>query len=444
MHDETIYDICVIGAGASGMMAALAGAISGAKVCLLEAKDRVGTKILKTGNGRCNLSHSPISGDEYAGTGATYLSGYLDRFGVSDTLDFFKHIGLFTREKDGYIYPYSENASAVLDVLRFAIRDYGVQVYTGYFVKSIEKNDNGFSVICDVRVKTDDKDKHNGPGSGRDKNRSGDAKDSLQIMTVRNVILSTGGSADPSSGSDGNGFKLAHKLGLYVIKPLPALVKVIADDKDMAVLSGVRAKGKVGITTDDPINNDLICDTGEIQFTKDGLSGIPVFNISRYVSLLLDKDLDVVLSVDLMPDMEAADIKDHLNFLSDNHRSDMSIEELMCGVINKKIASYIFKKTGINPNTHVSEIPDRKIDGIIRMLKDMRFNISATYGFDQAQVTCGGVDFAEVGDDLQCKQIPGLYLTGELLDIDGRCGGYNLQWAWTSGYIAGRHAAEKS
>ena len=438
MHDETIYDICVIGAGASGMMAALAGALSGVKVCLIEAKDRIGTKILKTGNGRCNLSHTPISGDEYAGTGENRINRYLDQFGVSDTLDFFKHIGLLTREKDGYIYPYSENASAVLDVLRFAIRDYGVQVYTGYFVKSIEKNDNGFSVICDVRVKTKDKDKHNGPGSGRDKNRSGDAKDSLQIMTVRNVILSTGGSADPSSGSDGNGFKLAHKLGLHVIKPLPALVKVIADDKDMAVLSGVRAKGTVKLLSDE------ISDTGEIQFTKDGLSGIPVFNISRYISIVLDKDLEAILSVDLMPDMKTADIKDHLTSLSDNHRSDMSIEELMCGVINKKIASYIFKKTGVNPNTRVSEITDRKTDGIIRLLKDMRFKISATYGFDQAQVTCGGVDFAEVGDDLQCKRIPGLYLTGELLDIDGRCGGYNLQWAWTSGYIAGCHAAEKT
>ena len=442
MHDETIYDICVIGAGASGMMAALAGAMSGAKVCLLEAKDRVGTKILKTGNGRCNLSHSPISGDEYAGTGKNRINRYLDQFGVSDTLDFFKHIGLLTREKDGYIYPYSENASAVLDILRFSVRDYGVHVYTRYYVNSIEKDDIGFTVICDVRDETDAKDKR--PGSCHNRNITDASDASFRTVSARNIILSTGGAADPSSGSDGNGFKLARKLGLHVIKPLPALVKVISDDKDMVILSGVRAKGKVGIIPDKSISNDLICDTGEIQFTKDGLSGIPVFNISRYVSVMLDKGMEVMLGIDLMPDMEAADIKDHLNFLSDNHRSDMSIEELMCGVINKKIASYIFKKTGINPNTHVSEIPDRKIDGIIRMLKDMRFNISATYGFDQAQVTCGGVDFAEVGDDLQCKQIPGLYLTGELLDIDGRCGGYNLQWAWTSGYIAGRHAAEKS
>ncbi len=442
MHDETIYDICVIGAGASGMMAALAGAMSGAKVCLLEAKDRVGTKILKTGNGRCNLSHSPISGDEYAGTGATYLSGYLDRFGVSDTLDFFKHIGLFTREKDGYIYPYSENASAVLDVLRFSVRDYGVRVYTGHYVKSIEKDGKGFSVICNVRDDADDKDKR--PGSGRDRKIPESAKVSQQIMTARNVILSTGGAADPSSGSDGNGFKLARKLGLHVIKPLPSLVKVIADDKDMAILSGVRAKGKVWIIPDDPISIDMICDMGEIQFTKDGLSGIPVFNISRHVSVMLDKGLEVVLSVDLMPDMEDSEIKKHLVSLSENDRSDMSIEELMSGVINKKIASYIFKKTGVNPNTQVSEIPDKKTDIIIRLLKDMRFNISTTYGFDQAQVTCGGVDFSEVGDDLQCIRIPGLYLTGELLDIDGRCGGYNLQWAWTSGYIAGHHAAEKT
>ena len=139
MHDETIYDICVIGAGASGMMAALAGTLSGAKVCLIEAKDRIGTKILKTGNGRCNLSHMPISGDEYAGTGKNRINRYLDQFGVSDTLDFFKHIGLLTREKDGYIYPYSENASAVVDVLRFTLRDMDIDVHTETDIKNIEK-----------------------------------------------------------------------------------------------------------------------------------------------------------------------------------------------------------------------------------------------------------------------------------------------------------------
>ncbi len=433
MQDNNLYDICVIGAGASGMMAAIEGAFEGARVCLLEGNARVGVKILKTGNGRCNLSHDPILGDEYSGTGASRISDLLKRFGVSETLHFFKRIGLLTREKDGYIYPYSENASSVLDVLRFAIRDHNVDVYTGYYVKTIKKDDKGFSVICNVRPRTDNKDKGLGSGGGRKSSEKEDVKQ--QIVTARNIILSAGGAADPLTGSDGSGFKLAHKLGLHVKKPLPAFVKVITDDKDIAVLSGVRAKGKVRIISEE------IFDTGEIQFTKDGLSGIPVFNISRYISVMLDKDLEVIISVDLMPDMEASDIKDHIVSLSGKDRSDLSIEELMSGVINKKIASYIFKKAGVNPNSRATKLTEQKTDEIVGMLKDMRFCISATYGFDQAQVTCGGVDFAEVGDDLQCIQIPGLYLTGELLDIDGRCGGYNLQWAWTSGYIAGRHAA---
>ena len=432
MQDNNLYDICVIGAGASGMMAAIAGALNGAGVCLLEGNARVGVKILKTGNGRCNLSHDPVLGDEYSGTGASRISDLLRRFGVSETLQFFKRIGLLTREKDGYIYPYSENASSVLDVLRFAIRDLNVHVYTGYYAKSIKKDDKGFSVVCNVRSEIRDKDKI----SGCDMVKSGKEIVMQQIVTARNIILSTGGAADPLTGSDGSGFKLARKLGLHVIKPLPALVKVISDDKDIAVLSGVRAKGKVKIIGDD------ICDTGEIQFTKDGLSGIPVFNISRNISMKLDKGLEVILSVDLMPDLYASDIMKHIGTLLRADRSDLSAEELMSGIINKKIASYIFKKTCVNPNTRVAEIPEHKTDEIVRMLKDMRFNISATYGFDQAQVTCGGVDFAEVADDLQCIRIPGLYLTGELLDIDGRCGGYNLQWAWTSGYIAGCQAAE--
>ncbi len=404
-NSHTQYDIAVIGAGASGLTAAVAAARKGRKVCLIESNQRVGRKILETGNGRCNLSHKPIDGTEYRGSGTDRLPGFLKRFGVDETLDFFRSIGLMTREREGYVYPYSETASSVLDVLRFSVEDAGTVVYTDRRVRSIVCRDDGFEA---------------------------------DGIRARKLILATGGSADPASGSDGNGFKLARELGLSIIKPLPALVKVCTGDpKEMAVTAGVRAKGNVMIVS----SGCIASDSGEIQFTKDGLSGIPVFNVSRYISRALEDGQHVRLILDLMPE---AGIKDIEYYVSDMRGggagSSRTVEEALSGLIHKKINAFICKRIGITAGTPVENMTPDVISRYASAVKALEYDIVSTYGFDQAQVTCGGVDFDEVDDDLQSIRIPGLYLSGEILDIDGPCGGYNLQWAWTSGYIAGSSA----
>ncbi|MBQ9333737.1 MAG: aminoacetone oxidase family FAD-binding enzyme [Lachnospiraceae bacterium] len=402
------YDIAVIGAGASGMLAAVVSSRAGARVCLIEANPRVGRKILETGNGRCNLSHTPIDGSEYRGSGVGRITAFLDRFGTDETLRYFRGLGLLTRERDGYIYPYSETASSVLDVLRYAVEDAGIEMYTDRRIDRIEPANGGFDI----------------GGIHADK-----------------VIISTGGAADPASGSDGSGYKLARDLGLKIVRPLPALVKVrTRDQKDMSVTAGVRAKGTVSVMTTDCIASDR----GEIQFTRDGLSGIPVFNVSRYISYAISEGRDVKLSLDLIPDMSITDIESYVTGLTEagsDHRR--SIEETLAGVLHKKINAYICKRIGIGISSPAGDMTRKQISLYARMIKALEYDIESVYGFEQAQVTAGGVDFDEVDDDLQSIKVPGLYLTGEIMDIDGPCGGYNLQWAWTSGYIAGSAAGRR-
>lgn len=404
------YEIAVIGAGASGMVAAIFAARTHTSVCLIESNSRVGRKILETGNGRCNLSHTSIDGTEYRGGGADRIGAYLERFGVSETIDFFKSIGLLTRERDGYIYPYSETASAVLDVLRFAVEEAGVDVYTDRKLRRIM--------------------------------RCGDCFE-LDGIRAKRVILCAGGSADPASGSDGSGMGIARDLGLKIIEPLPALVKVrTSDQKSTSITAGVRAKGNVSVLID---GKHIASDTGEIQFTKDGLSGIPVFNVSRYISRAIADGHRVGMILDLMPEMSLSDITEYLSTLMEKQNvRTQNIEEVLSGILHKKLNACICKRMGISPGASSSELTPELIAQYASLVKALGYEIDSVYGFEQAQVTCGGVDFSEVDDNLQSIRIPGLYLAGEILDIDGPCGGYNLQWAWTSGYIAGISASTEN
>ena len=427
------YDIAVIGAGACGMTAAIAASRQGANVCLIESGSRVGTKILKTGNGRCNLSHTPIEGSEYRGSGDGRIGTFLKTFGVDETLEFFGSIGLITREKDGYIYPYSEMASSVLDVLRFAVKDSGADVLCSVKVTDIIRSDDGYNLQCES-----------------DPDEKG--KTVKSAYHASKVILCTGGCADPATGSDGSGIRIAQKLGLKVVKPLPALVKVtVLNSRDLAVCAGVRCKGIVSVYMGDGGSDmssgteAVASDRGEIQFTKDGLSGIPIFNVSRYISRALDGSVRVRVKLDLCPEMSADELVSFIMGYIRNGCSagDISTEEALAGIMNKKINTYILKSTGIRPSTPVRDIGRDRIVKYADAVKMLEFDINGTYGFEQAQVTSGGVDMCEVDDNLQSVKYPGLYLAGELLDVDGPCGGYNLQWAWTSGYLAGKSAAAK-
>ena len=406
-------DICIIGAGASGMTAAIAAAEAGAEVCLIESGDRGGRKILKTGNGKCNLSHTPTTSEAYHGSGRQRIDSFLGSFGTNETKAFFERLGLITRERDGYVYPYSEQASVVLDVLRYNIGSERIRLMTEIRADMIRPERNCFCIGNDIKA--------------------------------RRVILAAGGMASPETGSDGSGLKIAADLGLRIVEPFPALTKLTVREKSIVSLFGVRAKGKLTVYLSGV--GAILSDRGEIQFTKDSISGIPVFNISGEVIRAMEQGCKAKAVIDLIPEYDESELCDRLNerITSPGSRSlirNMNAEQLFTGLVHKKLCLYAMDRAGIRPSDKADTLEPEMLHRFIYELKNLTFNISSYYGYEQAQVMSGGVHFDEVDDDLRCVRIPGLYLAGELLDIDGICGGYNLQWAWTSGYIAGKRAAE--
>lgn len=379
--------ICVIGGGAAGMAAAIAAARAGASVFIAEGNSRVGKKLLQTGNGRCNLTHVSPDPDDYYGDRG-FIKDVLGELGAAGAFTFFKSLGvLLHSDGEGRVYPYSNSANTVLDALRRELDRLGVEVIADFRVGSINGADGAFEITGGKTAKAE------------------------------KVILAAGGCAAPATGSDGGGFALLEALGVKHTPLRPALtgLKCAA----AARFKGVRAKARVSLL------RGASCAAfayGEVQFTDRGLSGICVFDISRFA------EKGDAVSVDLLPDYDAELAAGLLADL-DGGRS-LPPAELLCGLFNRRLAEYAAAK---------AEGAD--FAALAASAKSLRFAVEGVMPFANAQVTAGGVPSSEVGGDLQLKRVPGLYLAGELLDVDGKCGGYNLHWAWCSGIRAGGRAA---
>lgn len=403
--------VVIIGAGASGMTAAIFAARQGAGVTLLEHMDRVGKKILSTGNGRCNLSNRKMEEACYRCNNPDFPMRVISRFPVEMTLEFFEDLGIVIKDRNGYLYPYSGQASAVLDVLRTELAVQGVRVVTGCAVEEIrelKKASGGF------QVKTDQGE------------FSADA-----------LILATGSKAAPATGSDGSGYKLAKKLGCRVIKPLPALVQLCCREKFYRQISGVRTEARVSVWSG---GRELASDQGELQLTDYGISGIPVFQVSRFAARRLDAGEAVAAFIDFFPEASRSGTKE---LLSERRLSCASrqMEEFFTGWFHKKLAALFLKLAAIRPERPVKSLTEEEIERLLLLIKDFETEITEVNPFENAQTCCGGVDVEEIHPEtMESKRKKGLYLIGELLDVDGICGGYNLQWAWSTGAIAGTHA----
>lgn len=468
------YKVVVAGGGASGLAAAIFAAENGARVTVLEHKDRVGRKILMTGNGRCNLTNMSDVHGKYYSSDADSLNKIYDtlvRFGAGRTRDFFKSLGLYTKEKrDGGVYPVSEQASIVLDVLRSACIRLGVEICTDCEVTAVRPVRTGGGVVH-VTQYTSPAFRPDLPSSGLDISTSGSDKTASGTgKTVRNknrtiakkeqiaydrLILATGGKAASVSGSDGSGYELTKTLGHSVIEPLPALVQLRCEGAFFKALSGVRAQGRVRLLID---GREAACEEGELQLVDYGISGIPVFQMSRLASRALHEGKQCEAVIDFLPymDIENMDIKNIDIKKTDNRIFDHSIgeniqafphktvEEFLSGMVHKKVASVVCKQNKITPTETVGQIGTGKIWDCIRMLSDFRVKITASNSFENAQVCCGGVPLGEVNENFMSCRCQDVYIVGELLDCDGICGGYNLQWAWATGAIAGADAACRS
>ncbi len=401
-------DVAVIGGGAAGMMAAITAAREGAKVTILEHKDRIGKKILSTGNGRCNFTNTYQTPACYRSDNRDFAWNIIQKFNVEKTISFFKELGIYPKDRNGYLYPYSDQAAAILEVLQIEVAKLDICVMTEINVLDIQPVKRG------IRITTDKK-----------------------TITADSVILACGSKAAPVTGSDGSGYQLAKLLGHRIVPVLPALVQLRCAEKFYKSISGVRVQGTVEIYADDIF---LASDTGEIQLTNYGISGIPVFQVSRYAAKALYQKQLVTAVLNFMPDMNKDEF---LSFLQERitlcpHKT---LDEFFTGIFPKKLCELWIRLSRLPKEMRVSDLSGEQLEKLVLLIQHLRTHIIETNAFEQAQICCGGVDTTEINPDtLESNYVPGIYFAGELLDVDGICGGYNLQWAWSSGFVAGKEA----
>jgi hypothetical protein len=407
------YDVIIVGGGASGLVAAISSARNGAKTAILERLPRVGKKILVTGNGRCNLSNASLKRKNYHGTVPAFVGYVFSQFNGSQINKFFEELGILSKEEEnGRIFTRCDQAGAVLDVLRYECKRLEVEELCSQEVKEIQKLENSF-VIRTL----------NG-----------------EEFHSKKVILTTGGKASPQFGSDGSGFALAQKLGHTIIKPYPCLVQIKLEDEYTKHYKGIRIDARISLYA-----NESLVDTqeGEILFTEYGISGIPILQLSRYVFHPDLKGKTMKLHIDLFPEKQFHDMK---KMLSERFQkmSFKSIEDALIGLLNKKFILPAIVLADIKRDRMCSELNNAELDRLVHQFKDRRFLVTGTLSWRDAQVTAGGIATKDVHDKtLESKLIPGLYFAGEVLDINGDSGGYNLAWAWASGYVAGMYAEKK-
>ncbi len=410
--------VAVVGGGAAGMMAAVQAAYAGARVTVYERNDRVGKKILSTGNGKCNFSNEDMRAACYYGSGAGYVDGFYKQFGVAETKTFFRELGMRIKDRNGYLYPASGQAATVLDVLRYEMERLGIEICAGCRVTGIDGPGNPG---CRLTLETE---------TAVYKKRTYDA-----------VILACGGRAAPKTGSDGTGLAMAKRLGHRIVPTVPALTALRCGETFWKQVAGVRCEARLMLYID---GNEVSSVQGELQLTDYGISGIPVFQFSRIAAYALQEGRTVTVKIDLMPDPGAADTQEAFWAQRWERQKRQSMEQFVTGTVNKKVGLLLLKLAGIRETETVCEIEGARRRKLEQLFHVFEVTVKGTNSFEQAQVCAGGVDFAEVTDRLESVRRPGLFFAGEMLDIDGICGGYNLQWAWSSGAVAGRAAAGKA
>ncbi len=405
-----MYDILIIGGGAAGMMAAIAAKrrAPGLAVAILERNSRVGKKILTTGNGRCNMTNADINIDRYHGENAKFATGALSAVNKDITLDIFMSMGIIPKYEQDKVFPNSLQASSVVDVMRTELAFLGVAEVCDTECTGIKKHSDGFAVVC----------------------RGGD------VYNSRKVIVCVGGCAAPKLGTDGSGYKILQGLGHRLTDVHPSLVQVKCDPRLVVPMKGVKLDANVTAYVNGKCEG---IEFGEILFTDYGLSGPAVFQLSRIASVQTAQGDKVEFALDIMPDMTEDELYCHLCM----RNKAVPVEDFLTGAVNKLIARVLLKKCGVDKfNTTAEIIDDAMLQALAKTMKCWYFPITGTNSWQQAQVTAGGIatDGFNPATMESCK-VRGVYAAGEVLDIDGDCGGFNLQWCWSSGYVAGESCA---
>lgn len=401
--------IAIIGGGASGMMAAVTAASKGADVTIYEAKERLGKKILATGNGKCNFTNLVQEDSCYRGTDASFSKAVREKFSAEQTITFFRSIGIEPKIRNGYVYPNSEQAASVADALTMEVRAKKVKVISEP-VYSVKGSESSFLVKSEQKSEEYDK-----------------------------VILCCGSPAGMKNPKEFSGYAIAERLGHHITPLIPALVQLRCKEKWFKTVSGVRTEGEITVYEN---GKQIAKEKGELLFADYGLSGIPVFQISRFAGEALLRGSKVTCKLDLLPGY----MKEELVLLLKKRYDTLknrTAEEMLTGLLNHKLNYILLKELNIAPvEDSKKAYSPASLERLADLYKGLSCQVTESNPFANAQVCAGGVDTSEiVPETMESRLVKGLYFAGELVDVDGTCGGYNLQWAWSSGYVAGLNAA---
>lgn len=453
--------VAVIGGGAAGMMAAIEAARAGAIVTLIEKNAQLGKKLATTGNGRCNYTNLDMGdriGGKFRGFHPEFAEAALDVLPPEAVLDWFREIGVEPRFRGSYVYPNSDQASAVVDALREELHRLSVKVHYNAEVKSVQRVDGGYFLI----------------------------KCTDAVMKADRVILAAGSKAAPKTGSNGDGYFIARKLGHRIVPYVPALCGIRCAGDAFRALAGIRTEAALELVID---GHCVDREAGELQLVDYGISGIPVFQLSRYAAYALQEGKKATVYINFLPGFtegnvsaEAAvrdseqvssaaeasmievsgakneqnarkevrgsaveDPKDRALQLFRQRQQRLAgrkMESFFTGLLHQKLGQQLLRMANVRPELPVAELSEKQLRSLASLSVRFKAECIEMNGFQQAQVVAGGVDTSEVDPGTMASRlVPGLYFAGEVLDIDGICGGYNLQWAWASGFVAGRQAA---
>lgn len=450
-----IKDVIVIGAGASGMMAAITAARRGKSVLILEHMDKVGKKILATGNGKCNYTNEYMTAECYHGD-KTLLSDIKAQFDRDDAIAFFREMGIWPKAKNGYYYPNSGQALSVVEAMQMELDRLNITVVCSCQVQELAEDYVGFAVAT-----------------------------STGIYKARKVIVASGLLAAPKLGSDGSMVPVLKEFGHRFVSIVPALCGFYASGMDFKKVSGVRCEAELTLKIDinhaktsnidgkyaekhtiasDMDAKNIPKEHGELQLTDYGVSGIPVFQLSSPAAKALKEKKKVSMQIDFLPEIAGDELEselnrrveragnlheavlntdsqsgaDHQTNVGEQNQSIMTIEQILCGLLNQKLIPVFIKKADIAVHTQADRVDEKQLQKLVDVIKNYPVTLDKVRDFEFAQVCAGGIRTEEINTKtLESSLVPGLYFAGEILDVDGICGGYNLQWAWSSGFVAG-------
>lgn len=403
-------EVVIVGGGASGLVAAIyAASNSNNHVTILERNQDCGKKLLVTGNGRCNYWNEDQSISHYHSKNKELLDTIISFDNQQEIISLFNRIGIIPKIKNGYYYPFSNQALTVKNALLLEAEKNNVEIRNNFLVEKIEKNNNKFII----------------------------SSNNQQILSDA-LILATGSFASPKTGSTGMGYQFLEKFGHSLIKPLPALVQLKAEDKCLKDWQGIRTDVLLTIKEQDKV---VVKEEGEIQLTNYGISGICTFNISHYVTRKLEEQKEVFVSINFLPFLTESKEQIYYWFMNRNILlKNPTLEKLLDTVLNYKLVNAILKKTSFPKNASFNELLEEEQYKLIEAFTNFQLKVIGTNSFEEAQVCNGGIPLDEINlHTMESTKEENLFITGELLDVAGDCGGYNLSFAWITGMLAGKN-----